>query len=387
MYGPCRINTVATNFFGQGALSLLPDEIKKVGYKKALVITDKFLYDSGTANEVCEKLNLADVHSYIYSGVVPNPTTDIVNECLSIADELKPDFIVALGGGSAIDTCKAIGIVLTNGGKVEDYEGINKSKNKSLPIVAVNTTAGTGSEVTTFYIITDKKKNSKMVMIDTNCMVSIAVNDADLMRSMPKGLTAATGMDAMTHAIEAILSKNATPFTDKDAVWAIKVIRYYLPRAVANGEDMEARNMMAYAQYAAGIAFSNAGLGMVHAMAHALGGFYNLPHGICNAVLLPYVMEYNGQDKAVQERFKVIYDALGLKGTDWFIPYRAMVEAISDIRKLSKQVGVPKKLSELKVNQADFEALSSLAVKDSCMLTNAREAEMEKIIEVYRKAY
>lgn len=387
MQGPCRINTVTTNFFGQGALSLLPDEIKQYGYKTALVVTDKFLYDSGAAKDVSDKLSEANVHSYIYYGVEPNPSTDIINECLSIAYETKPEFIVALGGGSAIDTCKAVGIVLTNGGNIEDYEGINKSKNKALPIVAINTTAGTGSEVTTFYIITDKKKSSKMVMVDTNCMVSIAVNDANLMRSMPKSLTAATGMDAMTHAIEAILSKGATPFTDKDAVWAIRTIKEYLPRAAANGEDMEARSMMAYAQYAAGVAFSNAGLGMVHAMAHALGGFYNLPHGICNAVLLPYVMQYNGQDETVQKRFKLIHDALGIKGADWFIPYRVMIESINDIKKLSKQVGIPKRLSELKVNKNDFDALASLAIKDTCMLTNARAATLQDIIAAYDKAY
>ncbi|MDF2612291.1 MAG: iron-containing alcohol dehydrogenase [Clostridia bacterium] len=387
MQGPCRINTVSTNFFGEGALSLLPAEIKKYGYQTALVITDKFLYDSGVAGDVCNKLSEANVHSYIYNGVLPNPTTDIINECLSIAYEIKPEFIVALGGGSAIDTCKAVGIVLANGGNIEDYEGINKSKNKSLPIVAINTTAGTGSEVTTFYIITDKKRSSKMVMVDTNCMVSIAVNDAALMRSMPKSLTAATGMDAMTHAVEAILSKEATPFTDKDAVWAIRTIREYLPRAATNGEDMEARNMMAYAQYAAGIAFSNAGLGMVHAMAHALGGYYNLPHGLCNAVLLPHVMQYNGRDKSVQERFRLIYDALGLKGTDYFIPYRSMVESINDIKKLSEQLGIPERLSDLKVNKDDFEALAGLAVKDACMSTNAREASLQDIITVYDKAY
>jgi alcohol dehydrogenase len=387
MNGSCRINTVQINFFGEGALDLLPEEIKKYNYKTALIITDQFLYEKGIAEEISSKLSQVGIQSTIYQGVLPNPTTDIVNQCLDRAYQIKPDFLVALGGGSAIDTCKAVGIVLSNGGKIEDYEGVNQSKNKTLPIVAVNTTAGTGSEVTTFYIITDKKRNSKMVMVDTNCMISIAVNDAALMCTMPKALTAATGMDAMTHAIEAILSKNATPFTDKDAVWAIKVIRSYLPKVIADGEDMEAREMMAYAQYAAGVAFSNAGLGMVHAMAHALGGFYNLPHGVCNAVLLPYVMHYNGQDKEVQKRFRLIYDALDLKGTDWFIPYRAMIESINDIKKLSKQVGIPESLSELKVNSEDFQALAALAAKDTCMLTNGRKAAIQDIIEVYEKAY
>lgn len=384
---PCRVNMVATNFFGQGALELLSDEVRKLGYKKALVITDKFLYENGVADQVCNTLNEAQVHSYIYYGVKPNPTTTVVNEALSVALEIKPDFIVALGGGSAIDTCKAVGIVMANGGKIEDYEGINKSRKRALPIAAVNTTAGTGSEVTSFYVITDEKRHSKMVMVDTNCMVWIAINDAGLMSSMPRSLTAATGMDAMTHAIEALLSKGATPFTDKDALWAIKVIREYLPRAVKDGNDIEAREMMAYAQYSAGLAFSNAGLGMVHAMAHSLGGFYNLPHGVCNAVLLPHVMEFNGEIRKVQERFGLIYEALGLKGSTGYAPYRAMTEAVRDIKKLSKEVGIPQGLSELKVKPEDFEALAKLSLKDTCMPSNPREASLEEIIKVYQKAY
>ena len=200
---------------------------------------------------------------------------------------------MALGGGSAIDTAKAASIVVACGGTVEQYEGENKSSKPGLPIVAVNTTAGTGSEGTSFYIVTDPVRHSKMAMVDPNCMVSIAVNDTDFMSSMPPKLTAATGMDALTHAIEAALSKNANPLTDKDAYWAIQAIVQNLPRAVANGQDEAARTMMAYAENVAGMAFSNAGLGMVHAMAHALGGHYNLPHGVCNAVLLPYVIEYN----------------------------------------------------------------------------------------------
>lgn len=387
MNGACRVNTVSTNFFGEGALSLLPDEVKKYGYRTALVVTDKFLYESGTAMDVCKVLNKADIHSYIYFGVQPNPTTDVIEACISVANEVKPDFLIALGGGSAIDTCKAVGIVLANGGKVQDYEGVNKSANKSLPIVAINTTAGTGSEVTTFYVITDKQRNSKMVMIDTNCMVWIAVNDPNLMRTMPKGLTAATGMDAMTHAIEAILSKNATPYTDKDAIWAIQMIKEYLPRAVANGDDMEARTMMAYAQYAAGVAFSNAGLGMVHAMAHSLGGFYNLPHGVCNAVLLPYVMTYNGQEKVTAERFKLIYKALDTKASEWISSQRAAIGSVDIIKKLSKQVGIPAKLKELKVSPKDFEALAKLAMHDTCMPTNPRAATLQDVIAVYGQAF
>lgn len=384
---PCRVNMIQTNFFGKGALSLLGEEVKKMGYKKALIITDQFLYDSKAAYRVCEALEVVEVKSYIYYGVKPNPTVEIVNEALRAASQIEPDFIVALGGGSAIDTCKAVGIVLANGGKVQDYEGVDKSSKKALPIVAVNTTAGTGSEVTTFYVITDEQTHSKMVMVDTNAAVWIAINDTDFMISMPKSLTAATGMDALTHAIEAVLSKNATPFTDKDALWAIGVIKKYLPIAVKEPENIEARDMMSYAQYSAGLAFSNAGLGMVHAMAHSLGGFYNLPHGVCNAVLLPHVMEYNAKEDSVKSRFKLIYEALNINKYSYSVSeQKAIADTIKEVRRLSEEVGIPKSLKELGVKPDDFEALAKLAIKDTCMPTNPRTPKLEEIVQVYSKA-
>lgn len=250
-------------------------------------MTDRFLYDSGAAARVGQVLSDAGVEYAVYYNVQPNPTVQVVNDCIAAARTLQVQLLVALGGGSAIDTAKATSIVVACGGTVEQYEGENKSSKPGLPIVAVNTTAGTGSECTSFYIVTDPVRHSKMAMVDPNCMVSIAVNDTDFMSSMPPKLTAATGMDALTHAIEAALSRNANPLTDKDAYWAMHAIVQNLPRAVANGQDEAARTMMAYAENVAGMAFSNAGLGMVHAMAHALGGHYNLPHGVCNAVLLP----------------------------------------------------------------------------------------------------
>ena len=377
---------ISTNFFGAGAIELLRGEIMKKGFRKALVITDSFLFESKVADQICTELAGAGVHSFIYYGVKPNPTVEIVNEALSVAADIKPDFIVALGGGSAIDTCKAVGIVLANGGRVEDYEGVNKSSEKSLPVVAVNTTAGTGSEVTTFYVITDEKRHSKMVMVDTNCSVWIAINDTNLMKSMPQSLTAATGMDAMTHAIEAVLSNEATPFTDKDALWAITAIREHLPRAVKNGDDMNSREMMAYAQYSAGLAFSNAGLGMVHAMAHSLGGFYNLPHGVCNAVLLPHVMEFNAGDEKTHYDFKKIYGALGLKGAA-YSSRAAVVRTINEIKKLSHEVGIPASLSDLGVREEDFRALAELALQDTCMPSNPVKPTIDQIIDVYRKAW
>ena len=378
---PERINSVKTSFFGKGAIRLLIPELKKLGIRRALVVTDRFLYESGAAARVGEVLSEAGVEYAVYYQVTPNPTVSIVEECIRAAKGLSVELLVALGGGSAIDTAKAVSIVVANGGSVESYEGIDRSLRPGIPIVAVNTTAGTGSECTSFYIVTDPVRHSKMTMVDTNCMVSIAVNDIDFMMSMPPKLTAATGMDAMTHGVEAVLSKNATPLTDKDALWAIETIAKYLPRAVADGSDEEAREQMAYAEYTAGMAFSNAGLGMVHAMAHALGGRYNLPHGVCNAVLLPYVLIYNGSSGIAKKGFEKIACALGLESKD-------VASVVAALSSLSAGVGIAQTLKELKgVNPEDFSALADLALHDSCMATNPVQPEKKDVIMVYQMAY
>ncbi|MBQ0059242.1 MAG: iron-containing alcohol dehydrogenase [Lachnospiraceae bacterium] len=380
-----RLNSVKTSFFGKGATQLLTEELQKRGYHRVLIVTDNFLFESKVAERVGDYVLKANVEYAIYYEVKPNPTTDIVYECLEAARALNVDMLIAVGGGSAIDTCKAVSILMANGGKVEDYEGVNKSSKRGLPIAAINTTAGTGSEVTAFYIVTDPVRHSKMCMVDPNCMVDIAINDTDFMMSMPPKLTAATGMDAMTHSIEAALTPQSTPLTDKDAYWAITTIKDYLPRAVANGNDLEAREMMAYAEYVAGMAFSNAGLGMVHAMAHSLGGFYNLPHGVCNAILLPYVMEFNGRDSRSYSRFEKIAVALGLgqlKAED------AVRSVVAYIRGLSEQVGIPKKLSELgKVDPKDFDALAKLALADACMAANMVSPTQQMVVDTYRAAF
>lgn len=382
-----RWNAVETSFFGKGSISLLSGELKKRGHRRVLIVTDKFLYDTGVAAKVGNEVLKAGCEYAIYYEVKPNPTVEIVEECLEAAKVLDVDMLIAVGGGSAIDTCKAVSIVLANGGKVEDYEGENKSSKRGMPIAVINTTAGTGSEVTSFYIVTDTKRHSKMCMVDPNCLVSIAINDADFMMSMPKGLTAATGMDALTHAIEAALTWKATPLTDKDAYWAINVIKTYLPRAVENGSDEQAREMMAYAEYVAGMAFSNAGLGLVHAMAHAMGGFYNLPHGVCNAVLLPYVMEFNGKSSSTWIGFRKIAEALELPRAASMNGEEAVKACVKTIRELSQKVGIPKKLSELKVKPEDFEALASLAVVDACADANPVKVDKQTIVSVYRSAF
>ena len=362
-----RINAVKTSFFGKGAIRLLGPELQKMGIRRALLVTDRFLYDSGAAARVGQVLSDAGVEYAVYYNVQPNPTVQVVNDCIAAARTLQVQLLVALGGGSAIDTAKAASIVVACGGTVEQYEGENKSSKPGLPIVAVNTTAGTGSECTSFYIVTDPVRHSKMAMVDPNCMVSIAVNDTDFMSSMPPKLTAATGMDALTHAIEAALSKNANPLTDKDAYWAMQAIVQNLPRAVANGQD-------------------DAGLGMVHAMAHALGGHYNLPHGVCNAVLLPYVLAFNSRSPVCRERFMTIAAAMGLQGT--FTPDTAAPAVIQFVRQLSAGVGIPANLAQLnKVDPADFAALAELALHDTCMSTNQITPTRDEVVAVYTAAF
>ena len=376
---PERINAVKTTFFGKGAVRLLGPELKKTGIRRALLITDRGLYQSGLADKVARVLSDAGIEYAVYYNVKPNPTVLTVNECLAAARAIDAGVLIALGGGSAIDTAKAVSIVMANGGRVEQYEGVNKSIHAGLPLVAINTTAGSGSECTNYYVVTDPVRKTKMAMEDINCMVSIAVNDIDFMSSMPPKLTAATGMDALTHAIEAIFSKEATPITDKDAVWAIDTIISCLPRAVQNGADEHARTMMAYAENVAGMAFSNAGLGMVHAMAHALGGHYNLPHGVCNAVLLPYVLRFDAGRMAFEDRFRTVAKAMGLVTAE---------EVIDKIADLNAYIGIPSKLSELKeVKPEDFKELAALAMHDTCMQSNLIEVSNQDVIMVYNAAF
>ena len=376
---PERINAVKTTFFGKGAVRLLGPELKKTGIRRALLITDRGLYQSGLADKVARVLSDAGIEYAVYYNVKPNPTVLTVNECLAAARAIDAGVLIALGGGSAIDTAKAVSIVMANGGRVEQYEGVNKSIHAGLPLVAINTTAGSGSECTNYYVVTDPVRKTKMAMEDINCMVSIAVNDIDFMSSMPPKLTAATGMDALTHAIEAIFAREATPITDKDAVWAIDTIISCLPRAVQNGADEHARTMMAYAENVAGMAFSNAGLGMVHAMAHALGGHYNLPHGVCNAVLLPYVLRFDMGRMAFEDRFRTVAKAMGL------VTAQEVIDKIAD---LNAYIGIPSKLSELKeVKPEDFKELAALAMHDTCMQSNLIEVSNQDVIMVYNAAF
>ena len=379
-----RINAVKTSFFGKGAIRLLGPELQKMGIRRALLVTDRFLYDSGAAARVGQVLSDAGVEYAVYYNVQPNPTVQVVNDCIAAARTLQVQLLVALGGGSAIDTAKAASIVVACGGTVEQYEGENKSSKPGLPIVAVNTTAGTGSECTSFYIVTDPVRHSKMAMVDPNCMVSIAVNDTDFMSSMPPKLTAATGMDALTHAVEAYVSTAANPLTDAAAIKAIDKIVHYLPQAVANGDYMKARSEMAYAQYLAGVAFNNASLGYVHAMAHQLGGFYNLPHGVCNAILLPYVQEFNLIGNL--ERFAVIAETMDIN-VQGMSPFEAGEACVYALKTFGKYLGIPQNLRSLGVKPEDFEIMAEHAMQDACAATNPRKATKEQIIAIFQKAY
>lgn len=370
------------NLMGAGCLNDLGATVNDLGFKKAFVVTDNFLMSNGVANKVLNVLEGAGIAYEVYSEVVPNPTCKNVHDGLERLKGTDCDFLVSIGGGSPQDTAKAIGILATNGGHIKEYEGVNLSKNKSLPIVAVNTTAGTSSEVTINYVVTDEERHVKMVMVDKNSLATVTVNDPELMVEKPASLTAATGMDALTHAIETIVTPGAYPVSDATALAAVKIIFDYLPRAVENGHDIEAREQMVYAVFLGGIAFSNAGLVNVHAMAHQLGGIYNLPHGVCNAMLLPYVEEENA--KYVPEKFVSIANVLGYD-VEGKSAQECAAFVVDSMKELAKKVGIPATLGELGVNDVDFDLLAENAMKDICAPGNPVEFTKEQIIELYKK--
>ena len=372
------------NLFGEGSVAEAGQLMKSLNGKKCLIVTDKFLGSCGIADRVKEIFVNAGLEVAVFDGAEPNPTDKNVEAGVKVFNENKCDSIVSLGGGSSHDCAKGIGLVAANGGEIYDYEGIDKSSNRMVPLMAINTTAGTASEITRFCIITDTRRKVKMAIVDWRVTPQIAINDPELMKGMPPALTAATGMDALTHAIEAYVSTAANPLTDAAALMAIKMIQQYLPKAVANGDYMQARDKMAYGQYLAGIAFNNASLGYVHAMAHQLGGFYNLPHGVCNAILLPYVERFNLIGNL--NRFRDIAEAMG-ENIEGLSTHEAALKAIASIRTLSMEVGIPATLKELGVKPEDFEIMAENAKKDVCQLTNPRKATKEQVIEIYRQAY
>jgi alcohol dehydrogenase len=371
------------SLMGVGCAKETGERAKSLGAKHMLIITDAGLLKFGVADQVKNYITSAGLQATIYSGAVPNPTDKCVREGVKAYKDNKCDGIVSLGGGSSHDCGKGVGMMIANGGDIRDFEGVNKTTKMMPPFLAINTTAGTASEMTCFCIITNTDTHVKMAIVDWRCTPNIAINDPLLMVGMPASLTAATGMDALTHAVEAYVSTIATPITDACAIKAIELIAEYLRPAVANGTNLVARDKMAYAEYLAGMAFNNASLGYVHAMAHQLGGFYNLPHGVCNAILLPEVSNFN--KIACPERFADIAVALG-ENIEGLAPIDAADVAIAAIRKLSKDVEIPKGLAILGVKEADFDVMGGNAMKDACHLTNPRLANLEQVKAIYKAA-
>ena len=371
------------NLMGAGCVSEVGKQAKIIGGTKALVVTDETLVKIGIVEKVINILNKEGVQTVVFDKVMPNPTDENVHEGFDIYQKENCDIIIAVGGGSPIDSAKGMGLLATNGGSIRDYEGLDRSKNAMPPFIAVNTTAGTASEMTRFTIITDTSRHIKMAIVDWHVTPTVSINDPEFMVSMPASLTAATGMDALTHAIEAYVSTIATPVTDSAAIKAIELISKYLRLAVANGSNMEGRDKMAYAEFLAGMAFNNASLGHVHAMAHQLGGFYDLPHGVCNAILLPHVERFNMI--ACLDRFADIAVAMG-ENIEGLSVIEAADLALESIKRLSKDVGIPSGLKEIGVKEEDLPTLADNALKDVCGLTNPRIATKDDIIQIYKNA-
>lgn len=376
-YIPC------VSLFGPGCSKEVGNQAKELGAKKALIVTDAGLFKAGVADILVGYLNEAGVGSHIYPGAEPNPTDKNVHDGVDEYNNNGCDFIISLGGGSSHDCAKGIGLVTAGGGHIRDYEGVNKSKVPMTPLISINTTAGTASEMTRFCIITNTDTMVKMAIVDWRCTPLMAIDDPRLMTAKPAGLTAATGMDALTHAIEAYVSTSANPITDACAEKAIRMIQQWLRQAVANGDNIEAREAMSYAQYLAGMAFNNASLGYVHAMAHQLGGFYNLPHGVCNAVLLPHVCEFNLI--ACPDRYAEIARLLGIDTTG-LSDMEAGYAAIDAIRALAEDVGIPSGLTELGVKEEDLAIMATNAQNDACMLTNPRQATHAQVVDIFKAA-
>ncbi|WP_419205454.1 L-threonine dehydrogenase [Photobacterium leiognathi] len=371
------------NFMGAGCLTQAADAIKSHGFKKALIVTDKVLNQIGVVTQVAVLLTERDIDSVVYDGTQPNPTIKNVDEGLALLKENQCDFVISLGGGSPHDCAKGIALLAANGGQIGDYEGVDRSAKAQLPVVAINTTAGTASEMTRFCIITDEERHIKMAIVDKNSTPLMSVNDPQLMLAKPASLTAATGMDALTHAIEAYVSTAATPITDAVAIKAIELIQQNLRTAVKEGQNLNAREQMAYAQFMAGMAFNNASLGYVHAMAHQLGGYYNLPHGVCNAVLLPHVQRYNAQVSA--ERLRDVAKAMGVD-VEGMTAEQGADAALEAIVALSKDVGIPSGLKELGAKEEDIALLADNALKDACGFTNPKQATHEEISQIFMAA-
>lgn len=369
-----------TSYHGKGAIQEIASEVKGRGFKKAFVCSDPDLIKFGVTKKVTDVLDAADIAYEIYSEIKPNPTIQNVQTGVAAFKASGADCIIAIGGGSSMDTAKAIGIIIENPdfADVKSLEGVAPTTNKCVPIIAVPTTAGTAAEVTINYVITDVENNRKMVCVDPKDIPVVAVVDPDMMSSMPKGLTAATGMDALTHAIEGYITAGAWELSDMFHIKAIEIIARSLRGAVENTD--EGREGMALGQYVAGMGFSNVGLGIVHSMAHPLGAVYDTPHGIANAIILPTVMEYNAP--ATGEKYRDIAKAMGVQGVDSMTLDEARKAAVDAVKQLSRDVGIPADLKDI-VKPEDVDFLAQSAYDDACRPGNPRETSVEEIKELY----
>ena len=370
-----------TSYHGKGAINEISSEVKARGFKKCFVCSDPDLIKFGVTKKVTDILENEKIPYEIFSDIKPNPTVENVKNGVASFKESGSDCIIAIGGGSSIDTAKAIGIIITNPefSDVVSLEGVAPTKNKCVPIIAVPTTAGTAAEVTINYVITDAKNNRKMVCVDVHDIPVVAVVDPDMMESMPKGLTAATGMDALTHAIEGYITKGAWEMSDMFHIKAIELIAKHLRGAVEN--TPEGREGMALGQYIAGMGFSNVGLGIVHSMAHPLGALYDTPHGVANAIILPAVMEYNAPETG--EKYRDIAKAMGVENTENMSLDEARKAAVDAVKKLSEDVGIPATLKEI-VKEEDIDFLSQSAFDDACRPGNPRETSVAEIKDIYK---
>lgn len=372
------------SYFGPGARKELPGVVARLGYKKALVVTDKGLMKFGVAKMVLDVLDEAAIPYEIYDEVKPNPTVTNVKMGVEACKKAEADFIIAIGGGSSMDTAKGIGIICNNPefSDVISLEGVADTKKKTVPIIALPTTAGTAAETTINYVIIDEEKQKKMVCVDPNDIPAVAIIDAELMYSLPKSLTAATGMDAMTHAIEGLITKGAWELSDMFEIKAIEMIHKYLPIAVNEPTNPVGRDGMAVAQYVAGMAFSNVGLGVDHGMAHPLSALHDIPHGVACAMLLPTVMKFNAP--AALPKYVDIAKALGVY-KDVMTQQEAADAACAEIDNLSRLVGIPTHLSELGITEKDIDALADQAIVDVCTPGNPREVTRDDIVALYKQ--
>lgn len=378
---PNRIILNNVSYHGKGAIQAIPDEVRARGFKKAFVCSDPDLVKFNVTKKVTDLLDANNLEYVIYSNIKPNPTIENVQTGVEEFKKSGADYIISVGGGSSMDTAKAIGIIINNPefADVRSLEGCAPTKNPTIPTIAVATTAGTAAEVTINYVITDVEKERKFVCVDPNDMAIIAISDPDMMATMPKGLTAATGMDALTHAIEGYTTKAAWDMTDMFHLKAIELIAQSL-RGAVNGED-KGREGMALAQYIAGMGFSNVGLGIVHSMAHPLGALYDTPHGVANAIILPTVMEYNAEYTG--EKYKHIAKAFGVENVDAMTQEEYRKAAVEAVKKLSQDVGIPQNLKEI-VKEKDLDFLATSAFNDVCTGGNPKDTSVEEIKELYK---